>query len=673
MRPGVAMREQAARGLAEMVSEARRRYGMHVNTDDIPADMTFRQWCEKLAAAGLQCDGHPFSLQDRPALHFIYDLIPTHRKDAFKRKVIVQKAAQVGMTIWEMLADIYMAIKWEPLSIGLYVPDRTLAAYKSSHRFMPVLRTVPMAYKRLLTDPVPEDVGGHARKTEGNVMTRVLRNSRLLFLWTSGKVATESVPLDIVSYDEVQEMLISEMEKVMERMSASDVRFSLMLSTANWPDADINHFYKTGTQHRFHTDCQCPGGVILDDAFPDCIRLGSEVEGAPADEYVYVCPKCKTYIPDTQQGQWVPDNPSATDISVHLPQTLSRTISAEDLITSFQTAQDLKNFYNRKLGKPWTDPSQQPVTLEVLNRCVAAGQTAGLVWEKSGKDTFMGIDQMGAFNVAIVKRRLPDGRQAVCHIEAIYADDPFARCDELMAQYGVSVCVVETLPNYNDAKRFANRHPRRVFLASYTDMAEDMMRWGDAQFTRADRRTAAAERDRFTVVLDQYKCMQVAMMRFVNGHCLFPDPSALVQTVKDKGIIQQQAICRDMVFLHLTKTALVVEKDEEQHKMRRKVVKVGIDPHFSYANMLCDVAWARSFGTAQFVLPDEQRLTSVQEKVAKANPGLPAEVIALIQDEPGKETCGGCVNMRQPDGWCPARNFFVRKIDPACPLYEAKA
>lgn len=34
----------------------------------------------------------------------------------------------------------------------------------------------------------------------------------------------------------------------------------------------------------------------------------------------------------------------------------------------------------------------------------------------------------------------------------------------------------------------------------------------------------------------------------------------------------------------------VGEQDEEQRKARAKVVKIGIDPHYSFANMLCDVA-----------------------------------------------------------------------------------
>jgi hypothetical protein len=115
------------------------------------------------------------------------------------------------------------------------------------------------------------------------------------------------------------------------------------------------------------------------------------------------------------------------------------------------------------------------------------------------------IDQMGGFDAAIIKERLPDGRQAVVHLEYIYTKptqenpeaSPFDRCDELMVQYGVQCCVIETLPNYNDAKRFAHRHHGKVFLAGYADMKDDMLRWGDtpvmdASDGRTTRRSAIA-------------------------------------------------------------------------------------------------------------------------------------------------------------------------------------
>ena len=200
----------------------------------IAPETTFVQWCEELAAQGLLVDGHLFRLDNRPALRWIYEQIPSTQEEAHKKTLILQKSAQVGFTVMEVLAALYMGIKFTPSQIGMYLPDRTLAGVKSSERFMPVLRTIPSAYKLLM-----DSVGFG----EGNILIRNVGKSRFYFLWTSGAM-TESVPLDIVSFDEVQEMTIGEMEKTKERMSASKIRYTMMGSTANWEDMDINYWYK---------------------------------------------------------------------------------------------------------------------------------------------------------------------------------------------------------------------------------------------------------------------------------------------------------------------------------------------------------------------------------------------------------------------------------------------
>jgi hypothetical protein len=208
----------------------------------IPDDMTFRQWCEDLGAKGLKVDRKPFSLEDRPALVPIYDAIPTTRREAFERRLIVQKATQLGFTLWEVLADLYMAKKWGPLNIGMFLPDQATASFKSEHRFMPIVRSAGELYRELTHRR--NDDGTVHRIGEGNVLTRQYALSLLMFLWTSGKVSTESRPMDVVSLDEVQEMSLAQIDKVMARMGDSDVQFALLLSTANMPDLDINFWYQ---------------------------------------------------------------------------------------------------------------------------------------------------------------------------------------------------------------------------------------------------------------------------------------------------------------------------------------------------------------------------------------------------------------------------------------------
>jgi len=666
----------------------------------IGPDESFRDWCLRLAASGLQVDDMPFELDNRPAMWFVYDQIPGTIEEAFERIVVMMKCTQVGFTVMEMLAMIYMAIKFMPCKIGMYLPDMNLAGVKSSIRFMPILRTIPAAHQLLTTDAVTG-----ASKGEGNVLVRVMGRSRFHFMWTSGKGATESIPLDVLSLDEVQEMTKEQIEKTKERLSGSRIKFTLAGSTANWPDEDIDWLYKQGTMHQFWTLCpNCGEHHALDSYFPACIRYDDDTR-----EYRYVCKSCDGWIDDPQIGEWRAHRGTlqwvtiATDkkntievqrwvdadgtilpVSLHFPQFLSPTISARNIITKYHNADDLKNFWNRVLGKPYTDPSQVPVNLEMLNACAAEGMRLGLQWMARASGAYMGIDQMGGYNVAIIGIRMPTGHLGIVHVEEILTQptpenpeaSPFDRCDELMEQYGISVCVVETLPNYNDAKRFANRHPGKVFLAGYQKIDDDMMRWGDAALSNAERKTDEEDRDRYSVMLDQYKCMQVAMKRIQNKVTVFPNPDGLHQEVLEKGTKGERvriALLKDRVFMHFTRTALVVEKDDEEKKYTRRVVKVGIDPHFSYAYMLLNVAWARAHGVTMFLFPEESKpATATANAGAVANSPVVKAIAEQQQMVEEMGTCGGCENFDPDAEYCLERELRVRARDVACFFWMPK-
>lgn len=680
--------------LSTMVLELEARTGHTLTVDQavIGEGETFRAWCERLGRGakgdgsdGLRVDGKPFVLDDRPAMAWIYEQIPSTHDEAYRLILVLMKCAQVGFTIMEMLASIYLGLKFGPATVGMFLPDMNLAGLKSTERFMPIVRSMPDVHKLMTQDAAD----GSGRKTgEGNVNRRRIAKALFIFSWTSGRATTESVPMDILSFDEVQEMTLEQMEKTVERLSASTVRFTLMGSTANWPDADIHHWYKKGSQHRFRTRCKtCGSEKPLDDYFPECIKWDADRK-----THRYVCPEGH-WLDDTQHGAWVADNPDADPPidyslarrerpmrirSIHFPQFLSPTIAAGEILDAFRGATDMKNFYNRKLGKPYLDPSQVPVSMEHLRECERLGIAAGLKWLQRASGTFMGIDQMGNFNVVVIKYRLPDGRQAFAHVEEVYSADPFARCDELMVQYGVQCCVVEINPNYNDAKRFAGRHPGKVFICdSFGSVVEGMIQWGDApSLDVSERRTSEEERDRYTLRMDQYKCMQVSMVRFVKGLCLFPDSQGLVQEVNEKGVRQTVAVL-PRAWHHFTKTALVAEKDDETNKFKRVVKKIGIDPHFSYANMLADVAWARAHGTSTFIFPEA---TAVKEEVKRAEDmnlhGMPTHVIQSMQAPVPGRTCGNCsayeVREDGRSGWCNQRELIVQQRDPGCPFFDGE-
>lgn len=670
--------------LGELIGGLEEQTGFRLEKKIIEPGQTFRQWCEQLGADGLKVDGKPFKLDDRPTMAWVYDQIPSTEEDAYRLVLVLMKCAQVGFTVMEMLATIYLGLRFGPATVGMFLPDMNLAGLKSTERFMPIVRSVPPVHDLMTQDSAD---GTGRTLGEGNVNRRRIGEALFIFSWTSGRATTESVPMDVLSFDEVQEMTLEQMEKTQERLSASDIRFTLMGSTANWPDADIHHWYKRGSQHQFHTRCaECGAMKPLDEYFPECIKWDKELE-----VFRYVCPNGH-WILDTQWGEWIADNPAADKPidpripkrdrplrirSIHYPQFLSPTISAGEIMDSYNSATDMKNFFNRKRGKPYLDPSQVPVTLEHMAKCVEAGRAAGVVWKSRARNAYMGIDQMGNFNVHVIKERLPDGRQAVIHLEETYSADPFARSSELMELYGIAVCVVEINPNYNDAKKFANRHPGRVFICnSFGSMEEGMIQWGDApRLDPSDRRTTEEGRDRYTLKMDQFKCMQVSMARFTTQTCLFPDPQGLTQEITEKGKTEMVAVA-PRAFYHFTKTALVSEKSDETNKFRRSVKKIGIDPHFSYANALCDVAYSRAHGTSTFILPSPGNLRQeiamdAAEKLKHI--GVPERVAQMVAALPKGDVCGRCTAFLEVSGsdmgMCGERGLKVKTTSQGCALF----
>lgn len=670
--------------LGDLVARLEAKTGFKLDPKTVIAEqVTFREWCVMLGDQGLLVDGKPFKLDNRPAMAWIYDQVPSTPDEAYRYILVIMKCAQVGFTVMEILAALYLGIKFGPATVGMFLPDMNLAGIKSTERFMPIVRSIPEVHNLMTQDAAD---GSGTKLGEGNVNKRRLHKALYIFSWTSGRATTESIPMDVLNFDEVQEMTLDQIEKTYERLSASEIRFMLMGSTANWPEADIHHWYLRGDRHKFHTECpECGTRKPLDDYFPQCVKYDTE-----RDRYRYVCPNGH-WIDDPQRGEWIPENPAACgpverDVekihrklrirSIHFPQFLSPTIAPDEIITAYNSATDMKNFFNRKLGRPYLDPSQIPVTLEHLAACVAAGKAAGIQWKQRARNCYMGIDQMGNFNVHVIKERMPDGRQAVVHVEETYSDDPFGRSSELMELYGVDVCVVEINPNYNDAKKFANRHPGRVFICdSFGTVKEGMIQWGDApKLDTSDRRTSDEARDRYTLRMDQYKCMQVSMARFTASppHCLFPDPQGLVQLVKEKGVEQTVAVL-PRAFHHFTKTALVSEKDDETNQYKRVVKKVGIDPHFSYANMLCDVAWSRSHGTTSFILPAAGGKDAQVEKTESMNlHGLPKHVAAMVEELPPGQLCGRCSAFDPETSMCGEREILVAPRDPGCMFWLAK-
>ena len=650
------------------------------------AILGFVPWVESLAQQGLKIDGIDFELSSRPVLKQIYMSMPATIEEARRSTIVLMKSAQMGASVLSFLYALWIAIAWEPLVIGMFLPDQATALDISQRRFLRLIRAVPDLHRRLTTRTLPD--GSIINVGEQNVLTRILGESHFLFGWTSSETVTESRAMDAEIVDEVQQISLEQLDRIYERMSASRLRLRFMLSTANMPEADIAKWWSLGSMKSWYSLCTaCGAESDLSQHFPSCVTLNTgQIEEAPLD-YVYCCPKCSAWIRDpANPGRFVAARPDAHIDSFHISQIVSSTITARDMIEAWNraiTGDQRKSFWNRKLGLPYIDPKQVPLDMAACMASAEEGERLGLQWQASNAagDVYMGVDQHAAWCAVVIKKRLPDNRQAIIHCEAIFDtnSDPFARVDELMEQYRVSIATVEQLPNANDARRFCARWSGRAYMVSaYTGASADMLTWGDAA-SRSDRKTAEDDRSRYTVGVQQYRMMQTSLMRIKNRHCLFPS-AVLEQTVLDDGEWKRVNIIRDMVFRDYCATGLVVEQDDETRKPKPKVVKLrGIDPHFSFATMLADVGFTRVHGASQFIIPDSGQKgerpksdTPLGEKVTRNMPGFPVHVANMMDQGYRPGTCSGCVNYKADINYCNLRMFTTEATAVSCELFDPK-
>lgn len=653
--------------MSELTRRAAHATSRSSRVADAARELSFLEWVMR---------GH--FLADREPVNFgiwryltqIYQAVPA---DPTGLDLVIMKSAQGGASTMAMLFALWISLR-ERSQTAYFLPTEALARIFSSTRFIRLIRDNQEMH-RLMGDQ--QDPKRRRVTNEGSAGIRQILNSILHFTYIEGRVTTEALPLDALVFDEVQEMLLADMERALERMSASPLRAVLRLSTANFPGADIDYFFQDSDQREFFTRCHCPEGVVLADHFdpkhgPLCIDRGNgSTPGVPREPF-YVCPRCHMIILDPQDGTFRPRNPGARRIGFHFAQVLSPRLSPANILEKWDSRVNVQNFFNRILGRPYADPSTVPVTLAHLQ----AAQNCDLRWGVPPRRTVdgvvMGIDQMGGENYVVIKARV-EGWMRVVHLEIIQSGDPWRRCAELMRGYRVKTAVVENLPNFNEAHRFAHEHAGRVYIATYHNSADEMLRWSDRpRDAPGVRHTHDDVRNPWTVTIDQFKMMHWSLARWAHGEVETPDARLLSQSLRTKQGTETVQVCQDIFWLHLQRVALVTEPvpgREDEHIYRSAVRKLAIDPHFAFANMLADVAWARAYGTSQILFtpgasePIPRRPPSpYQQQLEDAAPWLFSKPDPTLN-------CGNCINFEPERCVCSTRRLTVKPTDLSCEAY----
>lgn len=440
---------------------------------------------------------------------------------------VIQKAAQMGASELAITRALYTCVTREGVCVVLFFPTDQDVRDFSRHRVSPALEDLRQA-------GLIADTG--ARKTD-NVGLREVGRSVLYFRGMQSGIRMKSVPADFLIFDELDESPPEFKPLAKERLSHSDLKWILELSTPTLPDYGIDVEFQRSDQRHWHVDCACPDGVVLERTFPESlVRKRSGVVEIR-------CPKCGRAPLNPCAGRWIAHAPERSDRrGYHLSQLFSTAISPAHILAEFETTCNVAEFYNSKLGIPYAG-DRMPLTRADLLRALGhhdrGAHTTGL--------RVMGADQ-GRILHWVLLEVLEDGARLI----DLGQTDTFNGIAQRIDRERVALCAIDALPNQHSARDLARSLPGRVALCYYAE-------------TRRPDNNLQPHRE--SLVLDRTEALDRMVSDLHRGRLALPariDPDI------------------EEFIRHLTALAKVEKEDERTGERTARYIRTGPD-HFAHA------------------------------------------------------------------------------------------
>lgn len=291
----------------------------------------------RFARARVRVDGDTFDPLTIPYLIELYDVV--------RPKVVIQKAAQLGVTAWAILTVI------ERMRRGVYTrgvlygfPTQDEVYDFAQSRFDRILRDNAMFFAGAVKDTDRTElkqIGEAMLYFRGiHVPDKKKRPSKLL-----------SIPVDCLVLDEHDDMDKFAREVVRSRLDSSLLRHEILLGHPTLPGWGINTEFEEGDQRYWHIRCEaCNEWTCLEEEFPNCL---GRVKGG---EWFRCCKKCRKAI-DARAGEWVPKHPGRKVWSYLMSQLMSTRKPVDVVVAAYEKMQlgavDEAGFWNLVMARPF--------------------------------------------------------------------------------------------------------------------------------------------------------------------------------------------------------------------------------------------------------------------------------------------------------------------------------
>ena len=467
---------------------------------------TCSRWAAKRRVMGEPFPGK-YSWKYHPWVRDIHDTQATYN--------YIMKAAQLGCTEVAINRAFYVLdqLKRDVLYV---LPTALNASDFAKARFNVALRHSPYL-EQMFTNTNAVNL----KQTATNSL--YIRGSR-------GDSNLKSIPVSELILDETDEMDMKQVWLALERLSGHLEKHVWALSTPTIPNWGIHKLFLTSTQEHYFFKAPCCGRRT-ELVWPDSIKIcGETVTDPRCHESYLVCKECGATLNHRSKPEWLKGatwEPTAhngnPDVrGFYINQLYSFTVTPGEIaVAYFRTFGDEaanKELHNSKLGVPFVGEGAQ-VTNAMIDECIGNHTAQDARPKLGGERTIvMGVDQ-GKMCHYVVMEFLVDRFGNDINVASKgkllafgkYYEEDWNVLDNLMREWQVLGCVIDADPQINEARRFARRFPRYVWLCRY--------RRG-----KTAKEIAISEQDTLSpmATVDRTNWMSAALGRFKTHRIILP-------------------------------------------------------------------------------------------------------------------------------------------------------
>lgn len=373
------------------------------------------------------------------------------------RRTVLKKGAQMGFTEIAVLKTLHgMIYGYYPKGVLYLFPTIQDITDFSKARFNPLIIS-------------NQEIGRFVKDTD-SVQIKKVRSS-ILYLRSARPTQKiegikktshhlKTIPVDRIVFDERDEMDDEMIDLALERISKSDIKEEVYLSTPSIPDFGIDREYQDSDQRIWMIRCQkCGGETCLEMEFPEC--LGTRNDGSAFRK----CSKCGAEI-YPKDGRWDARYPQNDTAGFWISQLNSLTVDPTKILEMFLNPPhgNLAEVYNSKLGMAYIAAENRLTRQDVYACC---GHDAMVLRDRG--PCAMGVD-VGRVLHVVIGKKLGDKIHKIIYVGQV---PEFEDLHDMAQRFNVRSAVIDYPYDKRKVREFIAAEPYKVFGSQYQDQMKN--------------------------------------------------------------------------------------------------------------------------------------------------------------------------------------------------------